>query len=71
MSWMMRQSCRASPGHSTALLTLMMRPSTCVLFVQAAGQHDVGVPRRIVEEEVDRHEELELVETTRDEVIVG
>ena len=29
-SWKIRQSCRASPGHSTALLILMMRPSTCV-----------------------------------------
>ena len=75
MSWMMRQSSRASPGQSTALLILMMRPSTCVtvpfvLLVQAARQHDVRVPGRVVEEEVDRGVELQLLEAARDEGVV-
>ena len=75
MSWMIRQSCRASPGGSTALLILMTRPSVLrddpfVLLVQRAGQHDVGVPGRLAQEEVDRDVELELLEHPRDEVAV-
>src|SRR4029434_10989131 len=42
-----------------------------VFLLKTARQHDCGVPRRVVQEEVDRGVELELVETTRDEGIVG
>ena len=76
MSWMMRQSSRASPGQSTALLILMMRPSTCVTVPSSSscrlpGKHDVGVPRRVVEEEIDGGVELELLQAARDERVVG
>src|SRR5262245_8361994 len=51
-----------------APLDLRHRPF--VLLVQAAGQHDVGVPRSVVEEEVDGNIELELLEGARDEGVV-
>ena len=70
MSWMIRQSCRASPGSSTALLILMTRPSTVrddafVLLLQRAGQHDVGVAGGFVEEEIDRDVEFQLFQHAR------
>src|SRR5262245_54391845 len=42
-----------------------------ILLVKAAGQDDVGVTRRVVQEEIDRRVELQLVETASDEVVVG
>ena len=75
MSWMMRQSCRASPGGSTALVDLdhpplgagrrSPRPPPA-----GAGQHDVGVPGRLAEEEVDGDEELQLLQHPGDEAVV-
>ncbi len=64
MSWMIRQSCRASPGGSTALVdlddaTFDLRDDSFVLFVQRARQHDVGVMRRFVQKEIDRHIKLQ------------
>src|SRR6478735_7744225 len=41
-----------------------------VLFVQAARQHDVRVPGRVVEEKIDSGVELQLLETARDEGVV-
>src|SRR5215468_7222767 len=41
-----------------------------VLFVQRAGQDDVGVVRRFIQEEVYRHVKFQFVEHTRDEVVV-
>ena len=75
MSWMMRQSCLASPGGSTALLILMTRPSTCATTPSSSscsepGKNDVGVLRRLAEEEVDDGEELELLQRARDEGVV-
>ena len=72
MSWMMRQSSRASPGQVDRLVdlddaALDLRDGPLVLFVKAAGQDDIGVPRRIVQEEVDGGEELELVQAAGDE----
>ena len=51
-----------------APLDLRHRPF--VFLVQAAGQHDVGVPGGVVEEEVDGGVELELLEAARDEGVV-
>ena len=42
-----------------------------VLLVQRAGQHDVGVPGGLVQEEVDRDVELQLLQHPPDEVVVG
>src|SRR4029434_310425 len=42
-----------------------------VFFLQTSRQHGIRVPRRVVHEEVDGGVELELVETTRDEAVVG
>ena len=42
-----------------------------VLFLQAPRQHDVGVLRGVVQEEVDHREELELLERAGDELTVG
>ena len=39
-----------------------LRDGPFVLFLQTAGQDDVGVARRLVQEEIDRHVELELLE---------
>ena len=47
-----------------------LRDGALVLLVQRAGQHDVGVAGRLVEEEVDADVELELVEHARDESAV-
>ena len=76
MSWMMCQSWRASPGHSTALLILMTRPSSLrdgafVFFLERTRQHDVRVARALAHEEVDGDVEVELLERLPDEVVVG
>ena len=76
MSWMIRQSCARLARAVDRLVDLDdaafdLRHRALVFFLQAAGQHDVGVARGVVEEEVDRDEELELVEAARDERVVG
>ncbi len=75
MSWMMRQSSRASPGASTALLILMTRPSICVTTPSSSscsepGKDDVGMPGRLVEEEIDGDVELQFLQHPLDEVAV-
>ena len=42
MSWMMRQSSRAPPGLSTALLILTTRPSICVTTPSSSSCNDPG-----------------------------
>ena len=48
-----------------------LRHRAFVFFVQAARQHDVRVPRRVVEEEIDGGIELELLEAAGNEAAVG
>src|SRR5690606_7044615 len=48
-----------------------LRDRAFVFFLQAARQHDVGVARGVVQEEVDRDEEVELLERAGDELVVG
>ena len=72
----MTQSCRASPGQLDRLVdlddpSLDLRDRPLVLLLQAAGQDDVGVAGGVVQEEVDRDEELQLLERARDELVVG
>src|SRR5262249_47969308 len=47
-----------------------LRHRPFVLFLKAAGQDDVCVPRCVVQEEVDRDVELQLLERTRDERVI-
>ena len=67
MSWMIRQSCARLAGTVDRLVDLDDAPlgagdDALVLLVQRAGQHDVGVAGRLVQEEVDGDVELELLE---------
>ena len=48
-----------------------LRDRPFVLFLQAARQHDVGVPGGVVEEKIDGDVELQLLQTARDEGVVG
>ena len=48
-----------------------LRDGAFILFVKTARQHDVGVAGGVVEEEIDRGVELQLLETPRHEVVVG
>ena len=48
-----------------------LRDRALVFLVQAARQHDVGMAGGVVQEEVDRDVELELVEAAGDERVVG
>src|SRR5574339_720318 len=41
-----------------------------ILLLQASGQHNIGVPRRVVQEKVDGSEEFKLVEAASDERVV-
>src|SRR4029079_5844217 len=50
---------------------LDLRDGPFVFFVQTPRQHDLGVPCRVVQEEVDGGIELEFLETARHEGIVG
>src|SRR6187200_336970 len=50
--------------------TLDLRDGAFILFVQAPGQNDVGVPGRVVEKEVDGRVELELLKAARDKGVV-
>ena len=76
MSWMMRQSCARLARAVDRLVDLDdaafdLRDGAFVLLLQAAGQHDVGVAGRVVQEEVDRDEELELLEHRVTNVLSG
>ncbi len=47
-----------------------LRDRPFIFFLQRAGQHDVGMSGRVVEEEIDRHVELELLQHAGDEIVV-
>ena len=68
MSWMMRQSCRASPGRINSLVyldhaTFDLRDDTFVLFLQRPGKHYVCVMCRLAEEEIYGNVKLELFQS--------
>ena len=67
MSWMMTPVLPRLAGAVDRLVdlddaALDLRDGALVFFLQAAGQDDVGVAGGVVEEEVDRDVELELLE---------
>ena len=76
MSWMMRQSSRASPGTLDCLVHLDdapfdLRHRAFVFLVQAARKDDVRMVSGVVQEEIDGDEELELLQAAGHERVVG
>ena len=73
---MSSQSCRASPGRSSAgaahlHLAVRVRERAELLGVRRSRQHDVGVPRRLGQEDVLHDEMLELRERVARVILVG
>ena len=50
---------------------LDLRDRALVLFLQTARQHDIGVTGGVVEEEIDRDVELELLEASVTKLLSG